>query len=125
MFLWEEDLLWMKEFISLRLLLEQVNELKNSLMIYIQSNQVQHYLFSIIWSFDHVLLCLDCLSAVDMVEFNPAIGTEEEVTRTAMNAMKRIQILLGEKSHLMEAPLPPDNESIADVVNWSDTSGVI
>lgn len=52
-----------------------------------------------------------------MVEFNPAIGTEEEVIRTAMNAMKRIQILLGEKSHLMEAPLPPDNESIADVVN--------
>lgn len=36
----------------------------------------------------------DCLSAVDMVEFNPAIGTEEEVIRTAMNAMKRIQILL-------------------------------
>lgn len=59
----------------------------------------------------------DCLSAVDMVEFNPAIGTEEEVTRTSMNAMKRIQILLGEESHLMEAPLPPDNESIADDVN--------
>ena len=128
MFQWEEDLLWMKEFISLRLLLEQVNVPKNSLMIYIQSNQVQHYLFSIIWSLDfadHVLLCLDCLSAVDMVEFNPANGTEEEVTRAAMNAMKRIQILLGEESHLMEAPLPPDNESIADVVNWSDTNGVI
>ena len=52
-----------------------------------------------------------------MVEFNPANGTEEEVTRAAMNAMKRIQILLGEENHLMEAPLPPDNESIADVVN--------
>ena len=74
-------------------------------MIYIQSNQVQHYLFSIIWSLDfadHVLLCLDCLSVVDMVEFNPAIGTEEEVIRTAMNAMKRIQILLGEESHLIK-----------------------
>ena len=44
------------------------------------------------------------------MEFNPAIGTEEEVI-TAMNAMKRIQILLGEESHLMEAPLPPDNEA--------------
>ncbi|XP_044170494.1 arginase-1-like [Acropora millepora] len=30
----------------------------------------------------------DCLSAVDTVEFNPANGTEEEVTRAAMNAMK-------------------------------------
>lgn len=45
------------------------------------------------------------------MKFNPAIGTEEEVIRTAMNAMKRIQILLGEESHLMEAPLPPANEA--------------
>lgn len=60
------------------------------------------------------MLSLDCLSAVDIVEFNPAIGTEEEVTRTAMNTMKLIQILLGEKSHLTEAPPPPVDESKAD-----------
>ncbi|XP_068730882.1 arginase-1-like isoform X1 [Montipora capricornis] len=48
-----------------------------------------------------------CLSAIDMVEFNPAIGTEEEVSRTALNTMKLITILLGEESHLKEAPLPP------------------
>ena len=52
-----------------------------------------------------------CLSAVDMVEFNPAIGTEEEVIRTAKNTMKLIQILLGMKSHLDKAPLPPVDDS--------------
>jgi len=54
-----------------------------------------------------------CLSAVDMVEFNPAIGTEEEVTRTAKNTMKLIQVLLGKKSHLDKAPLPPADDSKA------------
>lgn len=54
-----------------------------------------------------------CLSAVDMVEFNPAIGTEEEVIRTAKNTMKLIQILLGKKSHLDKAPLPPVDDSKA------------
>ena len=42
-----------------------------------------------------------------------------------MNAMKLIQMLLGEESHLVEALLPPADQSIADVVNWSDTNGVI
>ena len=54
-----------------------------------------------------------CLSAVDMVEFNPAIGTEEEVIRTAKNTMKLIQILLGKTSHLDKAPLPPVDDSKA------------
>ena len=56
-----------------------------------------------------------CLSAVDMVEFNPAIGTEEEVIRTAKNTMKLIQILLGKKSHLRgvdpESTLAPPKNS--------------
>ena len=58
-----------------------------------------------------------CLSAIDMVEFNPAIGSEEEVTRTAMNTMELINILLGKKSHLTEAPLPPVDENKVDVNN--------
>ena len=57
---------------------------------------------------------LGCLSAIDMVEFNPAIGTKEEVTRTAMNTMELIKILLGKKSHLKEAPLPPVDENKVD-----------
>ncbi|CAH3198536.1 unnamed protein product, partial [Porites evermanni] len=58
-----------------------------------------------------------CLSAIDMVEFNPAIGSEEEVTRTAINTMELINILLGKKSHLTEAPLPPVDENKVDVNN--------
>ena len=58
-----------------------------------------------------------CLSAIDMVEFNPAIGSEEEVTRTVMNTMELINILLGKKSHLTEAPLPPVDENKVDVNN--------
>lgn len=54
-----------------------------------------------------------CLSGIDVVEFNPAIGTEEEVLKTAKNTMKLIQILLGKKSHLEEAPLPPVDDSKA------------
>lgn len=54
-----------------------------------------------------------CLSAVDMVEFNPAIGTEEEVTKTAVNTMELIKILLGKPSPLTEAPLPPVDENKA------------
>ena len=57
---------------------------------------------------------LECLSAVDIVEFNPAIGTNEEVTRTALNTMKLIEILLGKESHLKEAPLPPVDENKAN-----------
>ena len=49
-----------------------------------------------------------------MVEFNPAIGTKEEVTRTAMNTVELIKILLGKKSHLKEAPLPPVDENKVD-----------
>ena len=52
-----------------------------------------------------------------MVEFNPAIGSEEEVTRTAMNTMELINILLGKKSHLTEVPLPPVDENKVDVNN--------
>lgn len=48
-----------------------------------------------------------------MVEFNPAIGTEEDVIKTAKNTMKLIQILLGKKSHLDEAPLPPVDDNKA------------
>lgn len=54
-----------------------------------------------------------CLSGIDVVEFNPAIGTEEEVLKTAQNTMKLIQILLGLESHLKEAPLPPVDDSEA------------
>ena len=68
----------------------------------------------IIRYFCHIL---GCLSAIDMVEFNPAIGSEEEVTRTAMNTMELINILLGKKSHLTEAPLPPVDENKVDVNN--------
>ena len=49
-----------------------------------------------------------------MVEFNPAIGTEEEVAKTAMNTMQLIKILLGKKSHLTEAPMPPVDDDKAD-----------
>lgn len=48
------------------------------------------------------------------MEFNPAIGTDEEVTRTALNTMKLIEMLLGGKSHLKEAPLPPVDENKAN-----------
>ena len=68
----------------------------------------------IICYFCHIV---GCLSAIDMVEFNPAIGSEEEVTRTAMNTMELINILLGKKSHLTEAPLPPVDENKVDVNN--------
>ena len=68
----------------------------------------------IICYFYHIV---GCLSAIDMVEFNPAIGSEEEVTRTAMNTMELINILLGKKSHLTEAPLPPVDENKVDVNN--------
>ena len=60
-----------------------------------------------------MFLSSGCLSAIDMVEFNPEIGTEEEVKRTAKNTMKLIQILLGKKSHLDKAPLPPVDNSKA------------
>lgn len=56
---------------------------------------------------------LGCLSAVDVVEFNPAIGTDEEAIRTASNTMKLITILLGQESHLKHAPLPPADEEKA------------
>lgn len=56
---------------------------------------------------------LGCLSAVDVVEFNPAIGTDEEVMRTASNTMKLITILLGQESHLKHAPPPPVDEEKA------------
>ena len=48
------------------------------------------------------------------MEFNPGIGTDEEVTRTALNTMKLIEILLGGESHLKEAPLPPVDENKAN-----------
>lgn len=54
-----------------------------------------------------------CLSGIDIVEFNPAIGTEEEVLKTAKNTMKLIQILLGKESHLDKAPLPPVDDTKA------------
>lgn len=54
-----------------------------------------------------------CLSAVDVVEFNPAIGTNEQVIRTASNTMKLITILLGQESHLKHAPPPPVDEEKA------------
>ncbi|KAL9952043.1 hypothetical protein ACROYT_G039243 [Oculina patagonica] len=54
-----------------------------------------------------------CLSGIDMVEFNPTIGTEEDVVKTAKNTMKLIQILLGKKSHLDKAPLPPVDDNKA------------
>lgn len=64
------------------------------------------------------LMCFpsECLSAIDVVEFNPEIGTEEEVARTAKNTMKLIQILLGKKSPLDKAPLPPVDNSKASSV---------
>lgn len=48
-----------------------------------------------------------------MVEFNPAIGTDEQVIRTASNTMKLITILLGQESHLKHAPPPPVGEEKA------------
>lgn len=54
-----------------------------------------------------------CLSALDVVEFNPAIGTDEQVIRTASNTMKLITILLGQESHLKHAPPPPVDEEKA------------
>ena len=48
-----------------------------------------------------------CLGGIDIVEFNPAIGSEEDVIKTAKNTMTIIEILLGKKSHLNKAPLPP------------------
>ncbi|KAJ7379941.1 Amino-acid acetyltransferase, mitochondrial [Desmophyllum pertusum] len=54
-----------------------------------------------------------CLSGIDIVEFNPAIGTEEDVIKTAKNTMELIKILLGKKSHLEKAPLPPVDDSKA------------